>query len=186
MIKYILHGGNSKDINSDNDSFFAEMTKGTQGKILILLNYFARDDEEIEKCAESDKKRFLENSKNKELEFEIATTEKIVEQLSRAQVMWVRGGETAKLVEKMRPILELEKLFEGKTIGGSSAGVYLLSKYYWENDTIKLGEGLGLLNWKTYCHYEAEDTKIIEALVSHKEELPLICLPNYKWFVIFK
>lgn len=186
MIKYILHGGAAKHINPDNNSFFAEMTKGTKGKTHILLNYFSRQDEEVEQCATRDKQRFLENSQNKELEFEVAIPEKITEQLQRADIMWMLGGETAKLVEKMKTIPNLEQLFQGKVIGGSSAGVYVLAKHYWENDNNQLGDGLGLFDWKAYCHYKAEDKDKVLELMNYADNLPVLCLPNYKWFVIFK
>lgn len=186
MTKYILHGGNSRDINPDNDSFFREMTLGSSGKTLVLLNYFSREDSEVEKLAEQDKKRFLQNSENKELEFEIAKPERFAEQLKRAYVLYMRGGTTEWLVKKMSQTPNLEQLFEGKVIAGSSAGVYVLSKYYWENDNNKVGEGLGIFNFKAYCHYTPNDREIVERLLSYKEKLPLFTLPNYKWTVLYK
>ena len=71
MTKFILHGGDTKEINQDNNSFFRDMTLGSKGKTLVLLNYFAREDNEVKGLAEQDKQRFLQNSDNKNLEFEI-------------------------------------------------------------------------------------------------------------------
>lgn len=99
MTKYILHGGNSREINNDNESFFSEMTRESRGRTRILLNYFSRKDEEIEKIAEEDKVRFIQNSNNKDLVFEIADDTRLAEQLERSQVMYMRGGETVWLVE---------------------------------------------------------------------------------------
>ena len=185
MIKYILHGGNSKKVNPDNDSFFREMTLGSIGKTRVLLNYFSREDGEVEQLAEQDKQRFLQNSDNKDLEFEIATPERLSEQLSRANVMYMRGGETDKLTQKMKLTSNLVELFDNKVIGGSSGGVYVLSKYYWGNDSAKFGTGLGVLNFKTYCHYQPKDREIIQKLSTYKEQLPLLVLPNYKWVVVY-
>jgi len=186
MTKYILHGGNSKEINPDNDSFFKEMTLGSKGRTLVLLNYFSREESVIPELAKQDKARFLANSENKDLEFEIANEDKLSEQLKNANVMYMRGGETEWLVKKLSKIQNLEKLFEGKVIAGSSAGVYALSKYCWENDSKRLGDGLGILNFKAFCHYSPQDTEIIEKLLAYKEELPLLVLPNYKWVVYYK
>lgn len=91
MTKYILHGGITKDANVANDSFFHEVTSGMTGTVKILLNYFAREMGEWEQCAEEDKKKFLENSENKNLEFEIAGPDTLSEQLKRCDVMYMRG-----------------------------------------------------------------------------------------------
>lgn len=185
MIKYILHGGNSREVNPDNNSFFREMTLTSKGKTLVLLNYFSREDSEIEELAEQDKQRILQNSHNQDLEFEIAVPERLSEQLSRVNIMYMRGGETDKLTEKMKLTPNLVQLFNNKVIAGSSAGVYVLSKYYWGNDSAKLGTGLGILNFKTYCHYKPEDNEIMQKLLTYKEQLPLLVLPNYKWVVLY-
>lgn len=186
MTKYILHGGNSKDINPENDGFFREMTFGSVGKTYVLLNYFSREDAEVENLAEQDKQRFLQNSENREIEFEIAHPDRLTEQLQRAFVMYMRGGKTHMLTSKMKKTNNVESLFRNKVIAGSSAGVYFLSKYYWGNDTAKIGEGMGILNIKAFCHYSPQDTETVEKLLKYKESLPLFTLPNYKWTVWYK
>ncbi|MDO8548172.1 MAG: Type 1 glutamine amidotransferase-like domain-containing protein [bacterium] len=186
MTKYILHGGSSNVANPDTDSFFREMTQETVGQTRVLLNYFSRPDDKIAECAEQDKKRFLEHSENKDLIFEIAKPESLAEQLKRADVMYMRGGTTKKLVDAMSLTPNLEALFEDKIIAGSSAGVYVLAKYYWENDTDELGEGLGIFNVKAFCHYTNENKAKVEKLLGHGENLPLLTIPDYKWLVFFK
>lgn len=186
MTKYILHGGNAREINPDNDGFYREMTEGSKGRTLVLLNYFSRKPDEVEKLAEQDKGRFLENSENKDLEFEIAQPEKLAEQLARAYVMYMRGGETSWLSEKLSQTPDLEERFSGKVIAGSSAGVYVLTKYYWNNDLGRLEDGLGILNFKAFCHYKREDEASAEQLLHYKERLPLMVLPDHKWQVMFE
>lgn len=186
MTKYILHGGNSKEFNPDNDSFFREMTAGSHGKTLVLLNYFSREETDVIKLAEQDRQRFLQNSENKDLEFEIAEPEKLTDQLRRVYVMYMRGGETDWLRDRLSQTPQVEQLFKDKVIAGSSAGVYVLSKYYWSNDHSKIGKGLGILDFKAFCHYKPDDTKIVKALLKYKEPLPLFVLPNFKWMVFYR
>lgn len=186
ITKYILHGGNTGEINKDNNNFFKEMTSNLKGKIKILLNYFARNESEYQELAKQDKKNLLELGKNKNLEFQIADIKNFEKQLRWMNVMYIRGGETIKLVKKLRKIKNIERFFKGKIIAGSSAGAYAFSKYYYSNDTKKLGKGLGILDIKCYCHCEAKDTEIIKKLIKYKEKLPLILLPNYKMLVIHK
>jgi peptidase E len=186
MIKFVLHGGDTSENNNDNNSFFREMTVSRKKNINILLNYFSRKAEDVERCFNQDTKRFKKVSFVKDLEFKIADPKKLAEQLNWADVMYMRGGWTELLIKKLAKTKDLEKLMEGKVIGGSSAGVYCLAKYYYGNDSKKIGKGLGILKLKTYCHYENKDAKIVEQLTSYKEDLPLLALPNYKWVVMYK
>src|SRR3989344_1375729 len=184
MTKYILHGGDTFKNNNDNNNFFREMVLGLEGKIKILLNYFSREESEYEKLVKQDRQRLLRYSKNKDLEFQVAETERFEKQLRWADVMYMRGGSTERLMKKLRKVKNIERLFEGKVIAGSSAGAYALSRYYYDNNSKILRKGLRVLNIKCYCHCKPEDIKIIRKLIVSKEEIPLILLPNYKMFVI--
>jgi len=186
MTKYILHGGNTKELNEDNNGFFREMTLGLPGRVHVLLNYFSRLDSEIEECAKEDKRRLLKNSQNKDLSFEIADPQKFIDQLKKCNIMYMRGGDSAKLIKMMSPFSDLKELFKNKVIVGSSAGVYVMTRYYWENDTGILGEGLGILNFKVYCHYNPNDINIVNKLQEYKENLPLLTLPNCKWVIFYQ
>ncbi len=185
MTKFILHGGNTQEINPDNKSFFREIALGMPSGASILLNYFSREDTDIERCAEQDKQSILKNSKNKDLVFEIAKPKLLGKQLQRARVMYMRGGNTKKLVAKISLTPNFSKLIQNKVIAGSSAGVYVLSKYYWSNNRKKIENGLGILNIKAYCHYKPTDVNIVNKLLAHKEKLPLLVLPNYRWMVLY-
>lgn len=186
MIKFVLHGGYTKFRNRDNNEFYKEMTFGLNGKVRVLINCFARDDEQVADRSERHKKRFLLHSINKNLQFDVAVVDKLASQVKWADVMYIDGGDTVQLTKKLSLTSNLEKLFEGKIIGGSSAGVYTLVKYYYGNNSKQLGNGLGILPIKAYCHYEAKDKAIVKKLNSYKENLPLLVLPDYKWVVIHK
>lgn len=86
----------------------------------------------------------------------------------------------------MKKIPRIEELFEGKIIGGSSAGSYVLGRCYWGNDSHMLGDGLGILNIKIFCHYKPADKKNLETLKEFKEDFPILVLPDYKWVVFYK
>jgi len=185
MTKYILHGGNTTDINEDNNSFFRAMTEKLEGQVRVLLVYFAREEEITDEFINEDKRRFLENSENKELVFEVAEQEKLVKQIRESQVIYIRGGCMRPLHEKLSNIQNFKDLFEDKIVGGSSAGCYILAKYYWDNDKKKFAEGLGLLPIKSICHYQPEDDVIINEFPQNSSTLPLLVLPDYKWVIFF-
>jgi len=184
LTKYILHGGRTSLVSTDNDDFFREITLGLNAPIKILLNYFSRDDD-WNVLAESDKKNILKQAGNKNVTFEIADPDKLANQLKKASVMYMRGGKTLKLLESLRKTPNLGSLFKGKVIAGSSAGAYALAKYYYGNDSKKLAEGLGILNIKVYVHYSTSDVHIIEKLKNFKEDLEILVLRETKFQIIF-
>ncbi|MPN10521.1 hypothetical protein SDC9_157816 [bioreactor metagenome] len=89
-------------------------------------------------------------------------------------------------MEKLKNINKLESLFEGKTIIGSSAGACVLGKYFYDNDYDKLDEGLGIINFKIFCHYDESGLELVKKLDNYKEKLELLLLPAYKHKVVYK
>lgn len=183
MTKYILHGGYTRESNEDNAGFYREWIQDLNGRIKILLCFFA---EFKEKYFDEDKERLFAQSEVKDFQLEIARIENFEEQIKNSDVIYFRGGSMTNLLRELRKFPNLENLFSGKVIAGSSAGAYALSKYYWSNDKNILDDGLGILNIKCFCHYKNEDKENLKKLLEYKEDLPIITLPNYKWVVIYK
>ena len=184
MTKYILHGGRTREPNSDNDSFFREMIQGLTGKIRILLVYFAVEDNLVQEKYQEEIKQF--SGSRKDLEFEIADSDRLKEQLKNADVMYMRGGSTAKLLNELTKTSSIDKLVDGKTIAGSSAGAYAICKYSLSNESGEFRDGLGLLNLKCYCHYKDSEEENLKKLLKYKETLPIITLRDCKWVTIYR
>lgn len=180
MIKFILHGGNTSKINIDNDNFFKEFGSELKNGRKILLNYFARDEHEWEKLAKEDENRISGLNKNNKIKFEIAKEDIFEKQIKSADVIYFRGGDTYKLLGKLKKIKKIESLFEGKTIIGSSAGACVLGKYFYDNDYNKFDNGLGIIDYKIFCHYDESCLNLARKLDDYKEKLELILLPVYK------
>ena len=174
MTKFILHGGNTRLDNEDNKNFYNEVTKSAKN---ILCIYFAREKDKWEESFENDKKKT--NFKN----LILANEKGIEDQIKEADTIWIRGGHTDILKEKLSKI-NFKKLIEGKTVAGSSAGVYVLVKYYFSNSKRYIGEGFGILNVKAFCHYTDEERESLEKLKQHKEKLETIILPDCKYVVV--
>lgn len=184
MTKFILHGGRAKDDCADNDVFFREMLVGTHNQVNILLCYFARSESEWESHAQRDIRYFRRNCDDKNLTFEIAKVENLESQILASDVIYIFGGETSRLVQVMKTIPNLNGLLAGKVVGGSSAGAYVFSKYYFENDIKKIGTGLGILNMKIFCHYSEEKESDAKKLRDFGENLPLVTLREHELEII--
>lgn len=178
--KYIIHGGFAGHINSDNDKFFQEILKDTGERVNILLVYFAKELDRIPVNQAEDEVQFGRSKESKILTFEVARDEKFLEQVKWADVIYLHGGTTLKLLETLKKFSGLEKLFVGKTVAGESAGAYVLSAYFYSKSAGGLFQGLGLLPIKLICHYVGENS---EKLKDAPDNLETLLLPDYKFRV---
>ena len=186
MIKFILHGGHARAENDENESFFREFSSSFKDNTKVLLNFFAGKEDGNPEQIERYKRKINNTCKSIKLKFIVANQDSFLKQLKESHAMYVGGGSTPLLVNKLSKYKNLDKLFEGKIIAGSSAGAYFLTKYYYENDDNNFYKGLGILNIKALCHYNKENREIVEKLNKYKERLPIIILPDYIYTVVYK
>jgi len=187
MTKYILHGGHVRFINKYNNSFFAEIANSIPKSGTVLLNYFSALNKDINKYAKEDTKKLSTYGKNLNIKTVIADSKRFVQQLKLADALYMRGGRNPLIFNRLGKIKNLERLFEGKVIAGSSAGAYVLVKHFYGNITHRLRDGLGILNVKAYCHFKQKDTGVVKRLLEYGDKnIPLITLPVYKWVILYK
>lgn len=154
--KCLLHGGYTRYDNELNRTFLSEVVKGVpeNGNILIVL--FAVDAEKTEEQFANFKEKFTKYSEGKKLNFLQATKEDFLSQVKMADAIYIQGGNTERLKQMLAVYPSFAETIKGKTVAGSSAGAYVLSKYYYTNSQNKVLEGLGILPVRTVCHYQSE------------------------------
>ena len=177
-IKYILSGGYAGRPNEENDKFFREILDTDKKKLMILLVYFAKDESEYDRVTAEDKYQFEHLKGDKELSFEIAKKEKFIEQVNGADIVYLHGGKTLRLLEFLQKQENLREFFSGKIIAGESAGAYVLSTCFYSKSEGGVFKGLGLVPTKTICHYIGENK---EKLFDCPNELETLLLPDYKY-----
>lgn len=185
MTKYILHGGYTRQRNELNDKFFAEITKDVKENSKILLVYFATDESNYEEFSKQEKNNFLRNSKLKSLIFEIATKDNFIEQIKESDVIYIRGGDTFKLLNILKQFPAFSNAIQGKIVVGSSAGAYILSTYFYSREKKKVFEGLKILPIATHCHHEGNQ-KIVNLLKERGRDSELVLLADFEYQVISK
>ncbi|MCK5062149.1 Type 1 glutamine amidotransferase-like domain-containing protein [Candidatus Parcubacteria bacterium] len=181
--KYILSGGYAGRPNEENDKFFQEILNTKKMKLKILLVYFAKPLSEYKRVIKEDEYQFTKNKNGKELCFEIADEEKFENQAKEADVIYLHGGQTLKLLEALKSHTSLKKLFDGKIIAGESAGAYVLSSCFYSKSEGGVFKGLDYVPAKTICHYIGENS---EKLNDCGEKLDLLLLPDYKYKVYYQ
>ncbi len=196
MTKYILHGGQTKIKNKFNNLFFKEIVSSKKGSLRVLLVFFAREEKDWKEHEERAKDQFTQADPQKHIEFEVAVKnpEKFTQQVKKADVIYLLGGTTPLIIDALSKVKNLEELFNGKIVVGSSAGAYVLSRYYYSNeaddlsgsDTAGIGKGLGILPIKVMAHYSPSLAEEKDRLERLGEQLRLITLEETKHFVIEK
>ena len=128
----------------------------------ILLVYFAEREEMIELRIEQDKESFNKNGESKNLEFRIASPENFLEGCKWANVIYLHGGRTAKLMEVLKKYRNLEQVFSDKIIAGDSAGANVLAQFSYGKNSKEVNEGLKILPFKVVVHYVDGDINPLE------------------------
>lgn len=159
MTKYILHGGANKFKTEDNLRFYREMINGYDNPSVLLV-YFAREIDKYPELLDSDTQLFREVSPDKKICFTVASEDDFVSQAHSSDVLFFTGGSSYKLIDTMKKLnIDLENVFEGKTVAGSSAGANMLSEWFYGHTAKEVGQGLGILPINVFVHYNAEKNR---------------------------
>jgi cyanophycinase-like exopeptidase len=186
--KFILHGGYTREQNEHNEGFFKELASSVPDKGTILLVYFANDGD-FDKKFEEDKIRISSFAENKEINFVRATENDFIAQVKNADLIYLRGGDTQKLKNQLSTYPELRESISEKTIAGSSAGAYVLAKYYYSNSRSNVFEGFGFLPVRVICHYQSKihpmpaNTDPVAVINKFDNSMELVLLRDYEWKV---
>lgn len=115
------------------------------------------------------------------------------EQLSRwADIIYIPGGFSHGLRDKLQAYPTLAQLWEGKVVAGSSAGAAALCAQYVYLQDRTFGEGLGWVQASCIPHwrdnfegYADEDWDLVEAeLLKRRPDLPVLCIPEGQFMEI--
>ena len=174
--KFILHGGYAKGVKQENDIFFSEILSSAPKEAKILLVYFAESDERVAGRTQDDHEQFEKNKGGRILSYEVASEQLFAEQAKTADIIYLHGGHTGRLLDALKKISNLKELFDGKIIAGDSAGANVLTTIFYSK-TIGTSEGLGFIPIKIICHYLEEDKEKLEHM---RSDLEILFLSEYE------
>jgi peptidase E len=184
-MKFILHGGatRNKELIESNRTFFFEMAKDFN-EPKILLVYFAKEPETYSTLYEQDAENFKQVYPKKIFSFTTATVENFGSQAKDSDIIYVRGGDTRRLIEKFKKINNLKEAINGKIYGGSSAGANAIVKYYFSFKLDKVEQGLGIIPIKTFPHWEESKQEKLALLQNTGGNLPVYKLKEGEFVVL--
>lgn len=183
MTKFVLEGGRPADKEINRKSFIEEMIDGFERPIRLLDCFFAKPVMEWQELYKKDESLFTAVAPDKQVVLELAEKEQFIEQVERANVMYLHGGTTKELLDCLKERADWTRKLEGKTVAGSSAGVNVLSRFYFGLHSLRVEEGLGLLPIKVIVHFKSDynaphidwDKAYVE-LKEYGEDLPILTL----------
>ena len=181
--KFVLHGGFSSGKKQQDNKFFQEMLKDAPNKVNILLVYFAEPDEKVDLRTKQDIEEFNANKDSKELCFKVASEENFEKECQLADIIYLHGGKTTKLIETLSKYPNIVKIFSNRMIAGDSAGAHVLGKLFYSKNSKTIGKGLGILPFKIMAHYE---DGMQNPFTDVEQELETLLLHEYETKVIQK
>lgn len=184
MTKFILVGGYPHKAKDGGKEFCEELVRGFKEPVKILDCLFARPQDNWIKAFDQDKEFFYRNLPHTQVELQLANPVKFIEQVTRADATYIRGGtEELLLAAFLKNTSNLFEVLRDKTLAGSSAGADVMGKYYYGLGDLTVKEGLGLLPIKVLVHYKSDYNapnidwdKAKSDLTSHGEDLPVLTL----------
>ena len=156
MTKYILLGGYAHKAPDSGKAFYKELVGGFDEPVKVLMCYFARAKGTWNEAFVEDAAVATAHVAPKKVEFRIADTDTFLEQVKWADVVYLKGGETLDLEPLLKKNAGWEKLLEGKTLAGTSAGAEIISRYSYNIDHFKMFEGYGLVPVKILVHFKSD------------------------------
>ncbi|MCL5012179.1 MAG: Type 1 glutamine amidotransferase-like domain-containing protein [Patescibacteria group bacterium] len=180
--KFILHGGFNPGEGSENDAFFQEILKSAPQKVDILLVYFAKEENRVDINRKEDVEQFEKNKGNRILSFQTANEEIFRNQMKKADIVYLHGGLSTKLLSVLEKFTDLDEMFKGKIVAGDSAGANVLCKSFYSEVSKDVFNGLGILPLNIVCHY----TPTHLGTISRNLDSDVLYLPSYEYKVYWK
>ena len=171
--KVIISGGWADLINVENSKFYTEILKGTKDNLKILLILFAKPESEWDTKSQCIINQFDRVKDGKILEFTITSHDSLQEQVRAADIVYIRGGDSAMLVAAMQKHPEFKSWLKGKIVAGESAGTYILSTYFYSKNMGSIGRGIDLLPIKSICHFEGKNEDKLDECPPNLEKVLL-------------
>lgn len=181
--KVIVSGGYADEPNDLNSQFFKEILKDTSNNITVLLVLFSRPEDVWGIKSKGVIAQFDKVKAGKKVNYVIANHEELEEQISRSDVIYIRGGTTSLLLDEIARHPKFTDLIKGKVVAGESAGTYLLSDYFYSKSEGGVFRGLAILPVKTICHFEGKNEEQLDKCPANLEKLLLKSYEHKVYFV---
>lgn len=155
MTKYILAGGNDLGIKDFPERLNKEI-QNTKNEFSVLSCFFSRPESDWNEQSKIHESWFAKNLKGMK-QYSYATERNFKDKAKIADIIYLHGGDTVLLSEKIKKQGDLKEIFKDKIVIGSSAGANILSTDYWSSSRAEHHKGLGILDINIMVHFGAKN-----------------------------
>ncbi len=186
MKHLVLGGGYQMKAADGGEHWVRTMLQRADGHARIAFCLFARDEHEWIRVLQEQQDAIKRYAGSTKVEFQTMTPDSLAEVSDWANVIYITGGGLpARLKTMLAKHGDILKLWNGKTICGSSAGADVLCQRYMHLQSKTVEQGLGWVNANLIPHWRAPDwpdwtEKDWDAAVQKMAEVPgrtpLLCM----------
>lgn len=156
VTKYILAGGGDyKNTQTFSPRLAAEVRKQITGPVKVLSCLFA-EPREVWEAKFAKREPWFRQMFGDDTSVELAFPDVFSEQVSKADVVYLHGGDDALLGHYLDQVKDIRGLFADKIVVGSSAGANWLSSACWTCDWRAVRHGAGLVPLNIIVHYGSD------------------------------
>lgn len=151
---FILVGGNEFADPEYGVNISREVQQRAISSPRILNCFFATDKSRWQEKQEQVRKWWGKHFHDNE-NFQVALPDLFFDQINQSDIVYLHGGDTARLIETLKTLGVTREAFQGKIIIGSSAGANALVANAWSSLTQKPRKGLAIVDLNIMVHYGA-------------------------------
>lgn len=155
---YILIGGNDSQMTDVQNVAFRnailEKLSGENPRIASVPFMMPREDWEWR--FRNHRMPMFQQKFGENCEARLTYPDTFREDVKWANVIYIHGGDDVLLAHYLNKFKDLEELFAGKIVIGSSAGADYVSKIFWTCDWRAIMNGRGLLDVAVITHFDSD------------------------------
>ncbi len=187
MKRLILMGGRPWLARDGGQEFVETLLRDNAPEVRLGMCIFAQPESDWEETRTINATTIAKFARNTPVTIKVMTSDNFREVSEWANVIYIPGGTTATLKERLASF-DIAVFWNGKTIAGSSAGAHLLCKksVYLQDRTVV--KGLGWVDVNVIVHWRSDfagftdnDWDWAEQTLVSEDSAPLICLPESKF-----
>lgn len=187
-MKIVLSGGYYYKASDRGESFCKTIVDLCGKKTPIILDCLFGRKEGVYDRFQDDQVFFKEFIPEATL---LLAGEEFVDQIQQSDMIFFQGGNPSLIIKSLESFPGWTQYVKEKVLVGTSGGADVLAKYYGVGKTMRIGEGLGLLDIKFIPHWKSQEDQfggiewdvLRERLLSHQEDIPTICLGDSEYKV---
>lgn len=185
MKRLILMGGRPWFAEDGGKRFVETLFRYYPKEVKLAFCIFAQPESEWDETRGLNTEMFKRFAGERKITYQTMTQENFAAVSRWAGIIYLPGGSTSVLMERAKSF-DVTKLWEGKLVAGSSAGMSFMCEGYVGLGSKKYGRGLGWVRATAIPHWRSDYNGFTDAdwdhiereALKHAPDTPVLCVPE--------